>query len=237
MGERFKEWLERNARFYPLFFVVFGLVLIVIVVTVNFILPREWVSNPTNSVSGIKMHVVESVHKKIEPFWVVERDLSIPEPRWHIQVEPENVYYPVNLARDVQDFMFEKCEEYSIPSELIIAIIESESGFDANAVSHTDDYGLMQINKVAFGWLQKNLGITNLFDPKQNILAGIYILHYYLEGCNGNLQKAMMCYAYGAGKAQTYFTLGVYTTEYIEDILERARGWKADLLHHAQKGA
>ena len=231
MKSKIYKWAEKHTNLFPLIIVLIGIFIFAYIIVINFVLPREWVATESNSFSGIKMHVIESQHESIDEFWSIERDLSIPKVRWHIQVEPEKIYYPVNLAYDVQDFMFEKCEEYGIPSALVIAIIESESGFRSNVISSTNDYGLMQINQVAFGWLQKNLGITNLLDPKQNILGGIYILHYYLEQCNGNLQKMLMCYAYGAGKAQIYFTLGVYTTEYIDDILERMRGWHADLMH------
>lgn len=223
------KWAEKHTNLFPLIIIILAILTFGYLILINFILPRDVVSTESNSFSGIKMHVIESKHESIEEFWSIERDLSSPQTKWHIVVEHKDLYYPVNLAHDVQDFMYEKCEEYGIPSTLVIAIIESESGFRPDVISSTNDYGLMQINQVAFGWLQKNLGITNLLDPKQNILGGIYILHYYLEQCNGDLKKALMCYAYGAGKAQTYFTLGVYTTEYIDDILERMRGWQPDI--------
>ena len=62
-------------------------------------------------------------------------------------------------------------EQYNMNLPLMLGICHRESDFDANAVSHTKDYGLMQINISNF----KGLGLTknNVFDPETNIKTGI----------------------------------------------------------------
>lgn len=138
-------------------------------------------------------------------------------------------YYAIPLSNDVQDYMFQECSRYGIPSGLVVAIMESESRFTENIISRTNDYGLMQINAVAHEWLHNQLGVTNLLDAKQNILSGIYILRYHLDYCNGDLRKALMCYACGAGRAEYYFNQGIYETEYTRDLINRMEKWEATL--------
>lgn len=135
-------------------------------------------------------------------------------------------YYDIPLSEDVQDFLFQVAEEYNVPSGLIVAIMETESRFTADIISRTNDYGLMQINECAHEWLRQNVGVTDLLDPKQNILAGAYILRYHIDYCNGDVRKALMCYACGAGRAEYYFTRGIYETEYTKSLLERADRWE-----------
>ena len=89
--------------------------------------------------------------------------------------EPEVVYYDVPLPYDIQHHLFEVCEEWSVPVELVLAIISVESEFNWQAKSSTGDYGLMQINECNLGWLRDS-GMTNIFDPRQNISAGVHIL-------------------------------------------------------------
>lgn len=100
----------------------------------------------------------------------------------------ENIYYDCPLSHDLQDYIRELCNENGIPMSLVIAMIDVESSFNPDAVSSTDDYGLMQINKCNHGWLRKQ-GVTDVLDPYQNVLGGIIILS---QCYNGNMSKALM---------------------------------------------
>ena len=142
---------------------------------------------------------------------------------------PVSNYYAIPLSNEVQDFMFQECSRYGIPSGLVVAIMETESRFTENIISKTNDYGLMQINACCHEWLHNNLGVTNLLDAKENILSGIFILRYHLDYCNGDLRKALMCYACGAGRAEYYFNQGIYETEYTKDLINRMEKWEATL--------
>ena len=93
----------------------------------------------------------------------------------------ETIYFDVPLDTDLQDYIRELSEEYDIPMALILAIIGTESSYDPEAVSETSDYGLMQINRINHEWLAEDYGITNIMDPRQNILAGTVILDGNLD--------------------------------------------------------
>ena len=58
---------------------------------------------------------------------------------------------------------------YGVSPNLINAVIEQESGGDRYAVSSAGAQGLMQLMPAT----AKSLGVTDSFDPEQNIMAGI----------------------------------------------------------------
>lgn len=54
-------------------------------------------------------------------------------------------YFDVPLSHSLQRYIYEVCADEGIPVTLIIAMIDHESRFNPEAVSTTNDYGLMQI--------------------------------------------------------------------------------------------
>jgi len=85
-----------------------------------------------------------------------------------------------------------------LPPELVLAVIEIESGFDRFAISIAGAQGLMQIMPF---WLNE-IGHPddNLFHPRTNLRMGCTILKYYLDREKGDLGKALARYNGSAGK-------------------------------------
>ncbi len=132
------------------------------------------------------------------------------------------IYFDVPLSDELQEYIQDLCGEYEFPQfDTVIALIEQESSFRQNVVSSTEDYGLMQINKINHEWLKKELGVQNITDPKENIRCGVYILqrlyHKY-----GDIEQALIAYNRGETGAAKLFRAGVYRTEYSASILDRA---------------
>ena len=134
-----------------------------------------------------------------------------------VKVEPSEVvtYYDVPLSRELQDHLFAVCEEYAAPAELVLAIISVESEYDWQAKSSTGDYGLMQINECNLGWL-RDLGMTNVFNPRQNISAGVHILSMYWSD---DLCETLMRYNCGVAGAERLRAKGVTETAYTRKVL------------------
>lgn len=130
----------------------------------------------------------------------------------------ETIYFDVPLDTDLQDYIRELSEEYDIPMALILAIIGTESSYDPEAVSETSDYGLMQINRINHEWLAEDYGITNIMDPRQNILAGTVILDGNLDQFD-TVEQAVMAYNLGAGGARKQIRNGVFSTEYSQKVM------------------
>ena len=78
-------------------------------------------------------------------------------------------------------------DKYSI----VCAIIQVESGWNANAISSTGDYGLMQINKKTW---QNHFDWNRILEPEYNVNAGIKILNMCLEARNNDIRKALIYY-------------------------------------------
>ena len=137
--------------------------------------------------------------------------------------ERENKLYYVyeshirtDLDIEYQDYLYQMCVEYDIPEHytLLLAQMYHESGFDVNAVSSTDDYGLMQINVFNHEWLREKLGISNFLDPYDNIKAGTFMMSQFLKKYD-DVQKALVCYNRGEGAVKK----GTYSTSYSEGVL------------------
>ncbi|MFI2856783.1 transglycosylase SLT domain-containing protein [Paenibacillus sp. JSM ZJ436] len=84
--------------------------------------------------------------------------------------------------------------KHNIDPFLIAAIIKTESNFKSNAVSSAGAQGLMQLMPNT----AKGLGVTNSFDPEQNIKAGTGHFARLLEKYNNDVELAL--YAYNAGE-------------------------------------
>ena len=126
-------------------------------------------------------------------------------------------YYDCPLDHGLQDYIRTLCEENNVPMDLVIAQIQIESGFRADCISGTGDYGLMQINRINHKWLKAEYGITDFLDPYQNVFCGIKILAGHLKDC-GSVEKALMSYNMGTAGAERLWKQGIHTTKYVEKV-------------------
>lgn len=134
------------------------------------------------------------------------------------EIETETRLRRPQIETEYEEIIIGVAQEYGIPSTLIKAIIKTESDFNALAVSETDDYGLMQINACNISWLEDELGITDLFDPAQNIESGAYILSGYLN--RYGLADALMAYNCGESGAKRLWRQGIHSTSYTKEVFK-----------------
>lgn len=126
------------------------------------------------------------------------------------------------LSPHLQEVMFAMCEKYNVPFALALAVADQETRFNPDAVSHTNDYGLMQINKINFEWLQKK-GIDPMtYDG--NIEAGVLILSQAIEK-HGEYGLALMAYNCGDAGAKRLWKKGTYSTDYSRSTMARFDKW------------
>ncbi len=98
------------------------------------------------------------------------------------------------------DLINKYCLKYHVDKDLVLALIKAESNFSESAVSHAYAKGLMQLTEPTFSYCMEMVhqgGNGNIFDPEQNLNAGIWYLSFLLDKYNGNIKNAVA--AYNAG--------------------------------------
>lgn len=124
----------------------------------------------------------------------------------------------VPMSEKEQEFVFYLASGYNIDFTLVMALIQHESNFQADVVSNTHDYGLMQINKINHEYLTETIGVTDFLDPYQNIRAGMFTLRKLFERYQVT-DKVLMAYNMGENGASRLWEKGIYETSYTESIL------------------
>lgn len=224
-----KKYINGDSPFWTKEIVIFLLVLFIINSAVGFVIGTISTPDKEESTEEVSESITESnellTEKEVVSFPVEITSCEMSEIITTEVVEPDGDYYDVPLSHDLQDYIRELCDENGIPMSLVIAMIDVESSFNPDAVSSTDDYGLMQINKCNHGWLRKQ-GVTDIFDPYQNVYGGITIL---AQCYNGNMSKTLMSYNLGTGRASELWNEGVYGTSYSRKVLSAKEVYDAQV--------
>ena len=115
--------------------------------------------------------------------------------------------------------------QYNLPVPLIKAVITAESAGNPNAKSHAGAKGLMQL----MDGTAKDLGVTNSFDPKQNIMGGSRYLRQMLNSFNGDLDIALAAYNAGPGNVRRYGGIPPFneTQNYVRKVKEHLKAFSA----------
>lgn len=112
--------------------------------------------------------------------------------------------------------------ETGLSEDLLFAVISVESGFRPTAVSPKGALGLMQLMPET----ARSLGVSDPFDPRQNILGGARHLRSLLLQFEGDLSLALAAYNAGEAPVRARQDVPPYpeTRLYVRKVLERFRG-------------
>ncbi len=105
-------------------------------------------------------------------------------------------YLPV--GRDFESIIQDAGHRYRVDPALIRAVIQAESGGNPLAVSRAGARGLMQLMPETAA----ELGVTNPFDPTQNIMGGTSYLRRLLDRYRGDVKLALAAYNWGMGNLE-----------------------------------
>jgi soluble lytic murein transglycosylase-like protein len=104
---------------------------------------------------------------------------------------------------------------YSVDPLLIHSVIQVESNYDAQAVSPKGAEGLMQLTPPT----ARMLGVSNTFDPRENIEAGVRYLKY-LQDLYRDDRLALAAYNAGPGAVDRFKAVPPYpeTQKYVDKV-------------------
>jgi soluble lytic murein transglycosylase-like protein len=139
------------------------------------------------------------------------------------EVKPPAYIKNIPLSEELQTYTYEKCKEYGVPYNLILAVMQIESGFNTETVSKTSDYGIMQINECNHGWLKK-IGV-DVMTTRGNIEAGILMLSDLMK--YEDLHLALMAYNHGEAGAQKKWVQGITESSYSKKVIAAYNDFEA----------
>ena len=122
---------------------------------------------------------------------------------------------------DYNDIIVEAARKFDVDAALVSAVIKAESDYNPRTVSHKGARGLMQLMPAT----AERFGVTNSFDPTQNIHAGTKYLRWLLKKFDGNADLAVAAYNAGEGNVWKYDGVPPFreTVNYINRISKHIR--------------
>ncbi len=129
-------------------------------------------------------------------------------------------------ASEFDTLIADTAQKYGLDPSLLKAVAQAESNFSPTAVSSAGAKGLMQLMDAT----AQSLGVTDAFDPAQNIEGGAKFLSQLLNRYQGNETLALAAYNAGPGAVDKWGGVPPYeeTQTYVPRILDlrnQYTGW------------
>ena len=117
-------------------------------------------------------------------------------------------------SRDVSETIVRESQDNQVPWDLVLAVIQTESGYFNFAVSHVGALGLMQIMPATGAHLAAKQDLpwkgaeTTLFEPVENVQMGVRYLSE-LHDRYDDWDRALAAYNWGPGRIDSRIRRGV----------------------------
>jgi soluble lytic murein transglycosylase len=114
--------------------------------------------------------------------------------------------------RPYEDLVRAAEKQWSLPQNLVYAVMRQESGFATSVVSPANAIGLMQLIPPTAESVAREMELTfeprNLSSPAYNIRLGSFYLHKVLDTFKGNVALAAAAYNAGPGMVTRWLETG-----------------------------
>jgi len=120
------------------------------------------------------------------------------------------------VRKDIELMVQQWAPQYAIDPNLVMALISVESQFDATAVSPKNAQGLMQLIPAT----AERFGVTNAFNPVQNLKGGLAYLRWLMAYFKGEVPLVLAAYNAGEMAVERYRGIPPYseTRNYVKQI-------------------
>ncbi|MFO1436180.1 MAG: lytic transglycosylase domain-containing protein [Gammaproteobacteria bacterium] len=106
----------------------------------------------------------------------------------------------VHNREEYYDLIAEAAAKNKLPVELVHAVITAESAYQPDAISSAGAVGLMQLMPET----GKRMGVSNRYDPVQNVHGGTRYLRFLMDLFNNNVVLAVAGYNAGENAVIQY---------------------------------
>lgn len=170
------------------------------------------------------MRVLDSLAQVLARIYQIKKEFALPPvkdaaaPKAHRVKAAVSDAPPVKFKQNLSDIIAKASKKYSLTPELISSIIKQESGFNSSAVSPKGAKGLMQLMPKTAA----ELGVKNILDPEENVMAGTKYLRNLLDIYKGNMKAALSAYNAGPGNVDANQNVPNIkeTREYLKRVLK-----------------
>lgn len=120
-------------------------------------------------------------------------------------------------SQSLEPYFQQAADTYGLSLNLLKAVARQESGFQTNIVSSAGAIGVMQL----MPGTAEYLGVTDPYDPEQNIMGGAKLLAELYDRYDGDLSLTLAAYNAGAGAVDKYGTIPPYqeTQNFVSKIM------------------
>lgn len=151
----------------------------------------------------------------VEPLIIEEK----PAPVVIIEKEEKDLFpYQIKKTEPLYNpIILEAANLHDVDLTMVKAIIMAESGYNIKRVSRRGARGLMQL----MPGTAESLGVKDIFDPEENIYAGVRYYKSLLKRFNGDEKLALAAYNAGARNVRKYNGVPPFkeTQRYIKKVL------------------
>lgn len=153
--------------------------------------------------------VVEEVKKIVE-------EGVFPRRSWRFSEDSKPLF-----KSKYDDMIVNAARHFDVDAALVSAVIKAESDYDPRTLSNKGARGLMQLMPAT----AERFGVTDSFDPEQNIYAGVRYLRWLLKTFDNNADLAVAAYNAGEGNIWKYNGVPPFreTVNYINRIAKHVR--------------
>lgn len=146
---------------------------------------------------------------------------GLPAPPGWVQPVPVQPGAATGVAR-WEGLIQKYAAQYGVSPDLVRAVVDQESNGDPRVVSRAGAMGLMQLMPANV----REAGLTDAFDPEQNIRGGVAQLREHLDRYKGDVSLALAAYNAGPGNVKKYGGIPPFreTQNYVQKILSRLDG-------------
>lgn len=106
----------------------------------------------------------------------------------------------LSCSADLDAIFNEAASKYGVDAKFLKAIAKCESDFSTECTSRSGAMGIMQLMPQTAA----SLGVTNAYDPYQNIMGGARYISEKLTQYNGDKSLALAAYNAGSGNVAKY---------------------------------